>query len=98
VDNYQRVCGICGKEFRTKYKNKNICSFECREVSTRKAGIASNMRVKNSLKPKPCKICGYDLTTDVHHEGHKTYVLCPNHHALITRGIQTLKELLDTCV
>ena len=43
----------------------------------------------------PCIICGFKLTTDIHHEGKTTYVLCPNHRALITLSIKTLKELLE---
>jgi hypothetical protein len=42
-----------------------------------------------------CEICGYDLTTDIHHHGNMRYELCPNHHALITRKIRTMEELLS---
>jgi len=41
-----------------------------------------------------CIVCGYNETTDIHHEKGQTFTLCPNHHALITRGIKTLEELL----
>jgi len=42
-----------------------------------------------------CEICGYSETIDLHHEGEarEEHWLCPNHHALITRGIKTLDEL-----
>lgn len=42
-----------------------------------------------------CIICGYSKTFDLHHENGQVYVLCPNCHALITRGIATLQELLN---
>ncbi len=43
-----------------------------------------------------CHVCGYNETTDFHHEGKDrvVYILCPNHHALITRGIKTLEDIL----
>ena len=43
-----------------------------------------------------CKVCGFSETTDIHHEGkdREMYILCPNHHALITRGIKTLEDML----
>lgn len=44
---------------------------------------------------KRCIICGWDPTTDTHHENGKEYVLCPNHHSLLTRGKQGLEEVLE---
>ncbi|KKN64745.1 hypothetical protein LCGC14_0488770 [marine sediment metagenome] len=43
-----------------------------------------------------CFICGYNETIDIHHEGKERveYSLCPNCHALITRGIKTLAQLV----
>ncbi len=42
-----------------------------------------------------CEVCGYSLTIDLHHEGQEReeHLLCPNCHALITRGLATLEEL-----
>ena len=40
-----------------------------------------------------CEICGYSQVTDVHHEKNTAHVLCPNCHALITRGMKTMDEL-----
>jgi len=42
-----------------------------------------------------CEVCNYSLTFDVHHDGdnREEHILCPNCHALITRGIKTLDEL-----
>lgn len=46
-----------------------------------------------------CQACGYSLTVDLHHEGEerKEHILCPSCHALVTRGIKTLEELLAGC-
>lgn len=44
-----------------------------------------------------CQVCGFKETIDVHHEGalREIYLLCPNCHALVTRGLKTLDELLS---
>ena len=97
---YQRECSICGTKFETKYKRHNICSFDCRTEASREAARRSmrKRRHKKLSECDPCIVCGYKKTTDVHHEGDKTYVLCPNHHALITRNINTLAEVLASKV
>ena len=43
-----------------------------------------------------CEVCGFNRTVDTHHEGEsrEEHTLCPNCHAQITRGIQTLEQLL----
>ena len=96
---YIKTCSICDKEFKTRYYNKNVCSFPCKQKRTRQSGIITmkHKRTKHLVNCPPCIICGFNLTTDIHHEGKATYVLCPNHHALITRNIKTLKELLEKC-
>ena len=92
---YTRVCSMCGKPFKTPYINKNLCSFECKQEHVRERSRMYARRKRNNLKKyAPCIICGFDLATDIHKERGKTYVLCPNHHALITRNIKTLNELL----
>ncbi len=51
----------------------------------------------NRPQNEKCRVvgCGFSETLDTHHEGldREEYLLCPNHHALITRGIKTLVEL-----
>ena len=44
-----------------------------------------------------CEVCNYSACYDIHHEGNERepHILCPNCHALITRGIVTLEELLN---
>jgi len=82
-----KKCALCGKDFYTKSKSKNICSLRCR----RNHKHSEDIRYK---KNKGCAICGWKETIDIHHDSRGVYVLCPNHHALITRGISTIEELL----
>ena len=97
MDNLLKVCSICKNNFETKNKRKNVCSFECKQEKVRQRGreLARQKRILNGArKCEPCVVCGYSETTDLHHEGKKTYILCPNHHALITRNIKTIKQVL----
>ena len=92
---YKR-CPVCNKVFKTKQWNKITCSEKCKAIRKRlyNTGYVRKKRHPNTKACEPCIICGYKLTTDTHHEGGKTYKLCPNHHALISRGIKTLDELM----
>ena len=94
---YIKTCTICDKRFKTRYHNKNICSFQCKQLRVRQNGRESMKHKRNEYHANcpPCIICGFNLTTDIHHEGRTTHALCPNHHALITLGIKTLKEILE---
>jgi hypothetical protein len=86
---YKRKCAVCSLAFETTIARQNICSFKCRQEATRVAG-----RVRKFNQRKPCVVCGWSETTDVHHDMGRTYILCPNHHALITRGLKTIEDLL----
>lgn len=46
---------------------------------------------------KSCIICGFSLVVDVHHDrfSQTEYILCPNHHAMVTRKTCTLQDLLE---
>lgn len=82
-----KVCALCGRNFTTLHRSKNVCSLQCR---------SEHMPLeRNKKRSKKCEICGYDRTIDVHHDQCGTYVLCPNHHALITRGLATIQQLID---
>lgn len=97
-ETYKRNCSICGQHFETVYKRQNICSFKCRQEGLRINGrkIKSRNLVRYGKKVEnKCEICGFNLTTDIHHEGKRLYELCPNHHALITRGIMTIQQVLE---
>lgn len=92
---YTKNCTVCSEEFKTKTKIKNICSRECKLEHNRQHAKYYNRRKR--LKGKiylPCIVCGFSETSDLHSENGQKYVLCPNHHCLITRGIKTLNELL----
>jgi len=97
---HHKECTICGMKFITGVKSQNVCSWACRKEAKR--DYARNlMRIRRKRKEKdgvitypPCEVCGWNLTTDIHHEGQQTFHLCPNHHALITRGLKTIDQLL----
>ena len=97
---YKKTCPVCKQNFETIIKSKITCSKKCQAIKKRVYN-SKYIRKKRNLNKhyEPCVICGYGLTTDIHHEAKKTYVLCPNHHALISRGIKTLDELFKdkTC-
>jgi 5-methylcytosine-specific restriction endonuclease McrA len=50
-----------------------------------------------------CRLCGFDVVMHVHHIIHKArggnndldnlITLCPNHHAMVHRGLVTVEEL-----
>lgn len=46
---------------------------------------------------RSCEVCGYNKVLDNHHdiEDGKEHFLCPNCHALISRKMATLQELLS---
>ena|SRR3990167_11448687 len=91
---YKKYCTICNKSFETIYKNKQVCSWECRQEKQRQRSRQVMRDRRRRVICQPCTVCGYKETTDIHHENGKTYVLCPNHHALITRGIKLFPEIL----
>lgn len=96
----RKNCTMCGKEFTTITKSKNICSFICKRNHNRiHARFYARLRRfgplgKKEKKYLACIICGFSETTDQHREEGGVFTLCPNHHCLITRNIKTLKELL----
>lgn len=86
-----------------KMKSEVIPSALMRSIVKRGSGKKRVESVKTNskqIKPKEkcCCICGFKGTIDYHHDGTvskvETYPLCPNHHALISRGKTTLAELL----
>ena len=92
---YHKTCIICNKIFNTTYSKVCTCSIICRK---KKLAIhmldliRKNRESKRKRIKYPCQICGFNETTDVHHENKETYILCPNHHALISRGIMKISE------
>ena len=96
---YQRECAVCGAAFETIYTRKHICSFGCRQEAMRVSGRAGSKQRKQRRKDarvlRCCVVCGWNETVDLHHDVGATYILCPNHHALITRNITTIQEMLS---
>ena len=95
------TCTYCGFPFDTiTHKARDIVTTLCpnhQSLANHKGPSVPNKKTIYSLtKSKKCIVCGYSETVDTHHGyGNITYTLCPNHHALITRRIKTLEELLD---
>ena len=61
--------------------------------------VRENERARNRVRRNNngiCEACGYDKTTDLHHEGKELHILCPNCHALLTRRIKTMVDLLGS--
>lgn len=97
ANEHTRTCAICGKEFTTVYYNQNLCSFDCRQEAQRERARLKMREMRNpehKRKYTPCEVCGFDLLTEMHHEGNERHILCPNHHLLITRNKKTLSEVL----
>ncbi len=74
--------------FKEKMRNQRLDPlFRLKENSRRRKG--------NDQKIGICEVCGFSEVFDVHHEDNQTHILCPNHHALITRGKKTLADMLN---
>lgn len=89
-----KKCTICNKDFLARQKGQNVCSWPCKIIRNRENAIKWN-RDKRHKKPKGvCFFCKYNKAIDNHHENGKQYTLCPNCHALLSRGYKTFEELL----
>lgn len=88
-----RLCAVCGEEFKPRVWAQHICSPKCRQKAANQKIRQRNREVRRGIR-NACIVCGFDLTTDIHHEAGRQYRLCPNHHALITRGIMKTEEVL----
>lgn len=87
------TCTQCGTLFVRNVPQRKMCQY-CSKVrqgqSARRAMRYS--RHRGNTEQCPCQICGYDEVVDLHHEGKEVYWLCPNHHALITRGKKRIED------
>ena len=94
---YERYCTICEKLFLTKIYRQHICSKECRKIANKETSRIQMVRKRHSSLTNnqfSCVICGFQEVVDVYYQNDMTYILCPNHHALILRGVKTLNQLL----
>ena len=90
---------------RKRRSDPAIQESERESQRIRSAISRAKLKALKELEPKvvkelptrgKCEICGFALTVDVHHGvNREVHILCPNHHALITRGIKTLEELRE---
>lgn len=89
------LTGQAKKDYQREYMRRWM-SEKRNDPQYRKAEKSRQRRSKHNGS-LPCEVCGYSLTTDTHHENKERieHRLCPNCHALITRGIKTLDELLN---
>ena len=93
---YYRDCSVCRIPFSTRRSRQHICSKECRKLSQKETSLVHQIRKDQPGETRDfCVVCGFNETIDIHHEYRQTYFLCPNHHALITRGIKTLNQLIS---
>lgn len=93
----QRHCVVCGDFFTAKKMyNTEVCSKTecCKDL--KRSYYRQKMRLRRNANAEKlvCQVigCGFNLTIDKHHEGGRIYVLCPNHHALISRGIKKIED------
>jgi len=86
--------GEAGKKYHREWMQRHRESPEVRKREN------ARRQLNNKTTGQSCEICGYSETTDIHHEGkeRKEYILCPNCHALITRGLKTMDELVQPSV
>jgi hypothetical protein len=87
-------CIVCRKLFYSDNIRQITCSPSCRK----KRNTAKTLESYNIKKKHPsrfCEICGFSLTTDIHHENKILHILCPTHHALITRHIRSFSQLIE---
>ena len=86
------LCKCCGKRYNKKEGHQKYCSDYCRQDVARKKARGC-MRARRYKKTRgKCQVCNYTHTLDAHEEGSDVYILCPNHHALISRGIVKIEE------
>lgn len=88
------TCSLCGREFILgRFPQTRYCSPACRM----EAHLITNRQLRRLKRSQrnctlPCQVCGFNDTTDIHHEGEDLYILCPNHHAMLTRGKKEIKD------
>lgn len=75
-------CYTCTK-FPTKF---------CVEHCSKSPQTAYFAEIEKKAMQRKCQVCGYNEVTDIHHEKLEIYILCPNHHALITRKLKSIKD------
>ena len=90
------LTGEAKRQYQREYMAKKRSNTDFRKEENTKAKLRTRSRTRS--QGLTCEICGYGLTVDIHHEGklREEHILCPNHHALVTRGLTTLEGLRDS--
>jgi acetyl-CoA carboxylase beta subunit len=91
----RRRCVVCSLQFYPTYLRQITCSAKCRKRRNTQKTLENLHHRRRKNYPAACEICGFTLTLDIHHEGKELHTLCPNHHALITRRIKSLSDLIS---
>ena len=93
-----KTCQQCKERFSPHVQQQKYCSNTCRQDYYR-IDSRDKMRIYRhrqddigNVPLKGCQVCGYSDAIDIHHEGRDLYLLCPNHHAIITRGKARISE------
>lgn len=86
-----RLCADC-RHIRSNTRSR-LMMRERRFINAERALKRYHVRSIDSKKIElKCQVCGFDELVDVHHEGKQVFILCPNHHALVTRGYNSVSE------
>jgi len=89
-----RECTVCKKDFIPNSSAQKVCSYLCRREKARHCTRINKEKRKHPERYADyCQICGITENIERHHEAGKEFLLCSNHHKLITYGHPTLKEL-----
>lgn len=92
----------CKKKYNSEYTRERKLNFLMHGEGDWRPSIHKIKPVDyDNLIKNGCNICGYKLTINIHHIDsnrqngnlNNLIVLCPNHHALITRRMFSLNEL-----
>ena len=87
------ICKRCNAIFVKNVAQRQYCE-QCSPYQYGKSARRA-MRYKRHRengRSQPCQVCGFSEVVDLHHEGQDMYWLCPNHHALITRGKKDIES------
>lgn len=115
----EMACQMCGKSFKIKASKslkRRFCSRLCDSAFRTKYMVgASNPNhrhgqsqgsartIANRFSPDKCIVCGWDISTDVHHitpkaqggtnDPYNLAVLCPNHHRMAKLDLISADDL-----
>jgi hypothetical protein len=98
IDNeHIKICVVCGIRFTARRTDKITCSFACKQERKRQLAREEARAISEARKRRSagCEVCGFTEVTEIYYKQHRAYVLCPNHLAMIKRGMCAIDDLLD---